>query len=337
LQVTEFTFHLSTPASSAPGPESADASLPHILVVEDSLTSVAVISRDLRQYYTLLHARDGEDAWEMLLTDPRIELVITDVQMPRLTGQQLLKLIRLSPEAHISSLPVIVMTTAEDNAEKHLAFLNGANDFLNKPVDSLELQARVNVHHRLARIIRELEESKRALAEQATTDTLTKLKNRRLFYSQAAQNLASCRRNKRDMSLLLLDIDHFKKVNDTFGHHAGDEVLVKVAELLTRMVRGGDTVARFGGEEFAVLLPETNRLGAAVLGERIRAAIEQEQINVNGHLIPVTVSIGITTLAAEDVESIDQLLNIADQRLYLAKNSGRNRICVNDDGKSHFA
>ena len=301
------------------------------------MTSVAVISRDLREYYTLLHARDGEEAWEMLQTDARIELVITDVQMPRLTGQQLLKLIRLSAETRIRSLPVIVMTTAEDSAEKHLAFLNGANDFLNKPVDSLELQARVNVHHRFARIIRELEESKKALAEQATTDSLTKLKNRRSFYAQAEQNLIACRRYGKDMSLLLLDIDHFKKVNDTFGHHAGDEVLVKVAELLVLMMRGVDAVARFGGEEFAVLLPETNRLGAAVLGERIRSAIEKEQIKVDNRLIPVTVSIGIATLAAEEVESIDQLLNIADRRMYLAKNGGRNRICVSDDGRSHFA
>jgi len=301
------------------------------------LTSVAVISRDLREYYTLLHARDGEEAWEMLQTDARIELVITDVQMPRLTGQQLLKLIRLSAETRIRSLPVIVMTTAEDSAEKHLAFLNGANDFLNKPVDSLELQARVNVHHRFARIIRELEESKKALAEQATTDSLTKIKNRRSFYTQAEQNLIACRRYGKDMSLLLLDIDHFKKVNDTFGHHAGDEVLVKVAELLVLMMRGVDAVARFGGEEFAVLLPETNRLGAAVLGERIRSAIEKEQIKVDNRLIPVTVSIGIATLAAEEVESIDQLLNIADRRMYLAKNGGRNRICVSDDGRSHFA
>jgi diguanylate cyclase (GGDEF)-like protein len=158
-----------------------------------------------------------------------------------------------------------------------------------------------------------------------------------LFYTQAAQNLISCRQDGKDMSLLLLDIDHFKKVNDTFGHPVGDIVLVKVAELLTQMVRSVDTVARFGGEEFAALLPETNRLGAAVLGERIRAAIEHEQIVVDGRDIPVTVSIGIATLAAEDVESIDQLLNIADRRLYLAKNSGRNRICVSDDGKSHFA
>lgn len=329
-------FQLSTPALSNPGTESTDSLLPHILVVEDSLTSVAVISRDLREYYTLLHARDGAAAWEMLQSDPRIELVITDVQMPRLTGQQLLILIRKSPVARIRNLPVIVMTTAEGGSEKHLAFLNGANDFLNKPVDSLELQARVNVHHRFARTIYELEASQAALAELATTDPLTKLKNRRLFYSQAEQNLMACRRYSKDMSLLLIDIDHFKKVNDTFGHHVGDEVLVKVASLISKMVRAIDMVARFGGEEFAVLLPETNRLGAAVLAERIRAAIERESIAAEGRNIHVTASIGVTTLAADEVEFIDQLLGVADRRLYLAKNNGRNRICVDDDGNTHF-
>jgi two-component system cell cycle response regulator len=316
--------------------DSSAVTLPHILVVEDSLTSVAVISRDLRERYSLLHARDGEEAWQLLQADTRIELVITDVQMPRVTGQQLLKLIRQSEDARIHSLPVIVMTTAEDNAEKHLAFLNGANDFLNKPVDSLEMQARVNVHHRLARTIHELEVSKVTLAEQATTDSLTRLKNRRMFYAQAEQNLATCRRHGNDMSVLLLDIDHFKKVNDTYGHHAGDEVLVRIAQLLGGIARNGDTIARFGGEEFAALLPETNRLGAAVMAQRIRAVIEKEEIVVEGRQIPVTVSIGVTTLAAEEVESIDQLLSIADRRLYLAKNNGRNRICVSDDGRSDF-
>jgi diguanylate cyclase (GGDEF)-like protein len=327
------------PTTEAP----AIAGLPLILLVEDSMTSVAVIARDLREHYTLMHAHDGEEAWQILQHEPRVELVITDVQMPRISGQQLLKLIRKAADSRIASLPVVVMTTADDNAEKHLAFLNGANDFLNKPVDPLELQARVRVHHRLARTIRELEASQQALAEQATTDALTRLKNRRSFYSQAEQGLNECRRYGKDMSVLVLDIDHFKKVNDTYGHHAGDEVLVRIAQLLTHMVRrgdggrGGDTVARFGGEEFAVLLPETNKLGAAVLGERIRAAVEKEQIVVDERPIPVTTSIGIATLAAESVESIDQLLNIADRRLYLAKNSGRNRICVSDDGRSKFA
>lgn len=301
------------------------------------MTSMAVIARILRDQYGIRHAHDGEEAWEILQIDRAIELVITDVQMPRVSGQQLLKLIRMSTDQRIQNLPVIVMTTAQDNAEKHLAFLNGANDFLNKPVDPLELQARVNVHHRLARSIYELEKSHKALAELASTDMLTQLSNRRQFYSQAEANLADCRRHDKDMSVLLLDLDHFKKVNDTYGHHGGDEVLRTVAKLLTQMVRGGDTVARFGGEEFAVMLPGTNRLGAAVLGERIRAAVEKEEIVVDGRTIRITVSIGLVTLAGEETESIDQLLSIADRRLYLAKNSGRNRICLNDDGHTRFA
>lgn len=307
------------------------------------MTSMELVARGLREHYALVHARDGEEAWQVLQREPAIELVITDVQMPRLSGQQLLKLIRQSDNPRIASLPVIVMTTANDNAEKHLAFLNGANDFLNKPVDPLELQARVNIHQRLARTIRELEESKKALAEQATTDALTRLKNRHSFYDQADRHLALCRQHGEDMSVLLLDIDHFKKINDTYGHPAGDAVLVRVAQLLTGVVRSdtghreADSVARFGGEEFAVLLPQTNKLGAAVLGERIRAAIEKEAIVVDGRRIAVNASIGIATLAAEMVESIDQMLTIADRRLYLAKNSGRNRICVSDDGKSTFA
>lgn len=307
------------------------------------MTSMAVIARGLQEHYALIHARDGEEAWQMLQSEPAIELVITDVLMPRVSGQQLLKRIRLSADPHVRALPVIVMTTANGNAEKHLAFLNGANDFINKPVDPLELLARVNVHHRLARTIRELEGSRRALAELAATDSLTGLDNRRSFYVQAEQQLALCRQRGEDMSVLLIDIDHFKKINDGYGHHAGDEVLVAIARLLQTLVRvessrrRGDMVARFGGEEFVVLLPLTNKLGAAVLAERIRTAIGEQENIVDGRRIAVTASIGMATLAAEAVESIDQLLNTADRRLYQAKNNGRNRICVDDDGKSSFA
>jgi len=316
--------------------------LPVLLLVEDSMTSTAIIARDLREHYSLIHARDGQEAWQILQNEPAIELVITDIQMPRVSGQQLLKLIRTSDDPHIRALPVIVMTTADGNDQKHLAFLNGANDFLSKPVDPIELQARVNVHHRLSSTIRELEANRKALAEQATTDSLTGLRNRRSFYEQANHELVVCRQHGEDLSVLLLDIDHFKKVNDTFGHHAGDEVLVTIARLLVELVRAdsgrrqGDIVARFGGEEFVVLLPVTNRLGAAVMAERIRAAIEAKVAVVDGRRIPVTASIGIATLAAEKVESIDQLLNTADRRLYLAKNAGRNRICVSDDGRASF-
>ncbi len=311
--------------------------LPHILLVEDSPTTTAMLSKYLSGRYHLVHAEDGEAAWKMLKDKPDIELVITDINMPRLTGQQLLVRIRKHKDKRIKNLPVIVMTTAEDDVDRNLAFLNGANDFITKPIDEMELQARVKVHHQLARTIRELEESRKALAEQATTDPLTKLKNRRAFFENGTKYLSMGRRYHTDTSIIVADIDHFKKVNDTYGHQVGDEALVAVANILTELTRTEDTVARIGGEEFAILLPDTNRLGTAVLAERIRVAVERERLIVGDKILSLTISIGIASIGEESVDAIDQLLSIADKRLYLAKNNGRNRICVNDEGKSSFA
>lgn len=318
-------------ASAAPG------ALPQILLVEDSLTTAALVGNYLSGSYRILHAKDGAEAWELLQRNTAIELVITDIQMPHLTGHQLLVKIRKSDDVRLRNLPVIVMTTADDNVDRNLAFLNGANDFITKPIDELELQARVNMHYKLARTIRELEESQHRLAEQAMTDPLTKLRNRRAFFENGAKNLARARRHNGDLSVMLLDIDFFKKINDTHGHQSGDEALVAVAAILNALARTEDTVARMGGEEFAMLLPDTNLLGTAVLAERVRVAIEKERFILGGKIVPITVSIGLATRSVDPVDSVDQLLGIADKRLYLAKQSGRNRICVNDDGKSSFA
>lgn len=311
--------------------------LPSILLVEDSQTTRALLSKYLAGTYRLIHAKDGAEAWDMLQDETEIELVITDINMPRLTGHQLLVKIRKSDDPRFKNLPVIVMTTTDDNVDRNLAFLNGANDFLTKPVDEIELQARVNVHYKLARTIRELETSRRLLAEQATTDPLTHLKNRRAFFENGTKHISMARRYGTDVSIIVTDVDHFKKVNDTYGHQAGDDALVAVARVLIDMTRTEDTVARIGGEEFAILLPDTNRLGAAVLAERIRHAVQREQIVLNGQIVPITVSVGVASFAVELTETVDQLLSIADQRLYLAKKNGRNRICVNNEGKSSYA
>jgi diguanylate cyclase (GGDEF)-like protein len=320
-----------------PGPVSETERLPYILLVEDSQTTTALLSKYLAGSYRLLHAKDGAEAWEMLEANPDIELVITDINMPRMTGHQLLVRIRKSEEPRFKNMPVIVMTTTDDNLDRNLAFLNGANDFISKPIDEIELQARVNVHYKLAHTIRELEASRQQLAEQATTDPLTRIKNRRAFFENGTKHMAMARRYGTDVSILIADLDHFKRINDTHGHQAGDEALRHVARILSGMTRTEDTVARIGGEEFAILLPGTNRLGAAVLAERIRTAIERERFIVAEQVIPLTVSIGIASHAVERTDTIDQLLNIADQRLYLAKKNGRNRICVNNEGKSTYA
>jgi two-component system, cell cycle response regulator len=311
--------------------------LPTILIVEDSATTAALLTKYLGTNYRLLHAQDGAEAWDMLEQRTDVDVVITDINMPRMTGHQLLVKIRKSEEPRFKTLPVVVMTTTDDNTDRNLAFLNGANDFVTKPIDEMELVARVNVHYKLALTIRELEASRRALAEQATTDPLTKLKNRRAFFENGSRQISMARRYGTDLSILIIDLDHFKKINDSYGHQAGDEALVIVAQILAQLTRTEDTVSRIGGEEFAVLLPDTNRLGAAVLAERIRNAVARERFAVDGQTLSVTLSIGVASYAVERVDTVDQLLNIADQRMYLAKKHGRNRICVNNEGKTNFA
>ena len=299
--------------------------LPLLLLVEDSHTTTALLSKYLSGSYEMLHASDGVEAWRMLEENPDIDLVITDINMPNMTGHQLLVKIRKNEDGRYSNLPVIVMTTAEDNVDRNLAFLNGANDFITKPIDEMELQARVGVHYRLARTIRELEGSRRALAEQATTDPLTKLRNRRAFFENGARALATARRYVSDLSVILLDIDHFKKINDTYGHQAGDDALIAVAHILSRMTRAEDTVSRIGGEEFAILLPDTALHDALAICERFRAALAETDILAAGHALRITVSGGVAPVAAG---AVDAALKLADLALYQAKAGGRDQLVL---------
>ena len=312
-------------------PNATQEELPRLLLVEDSETSAALISRYLRGRYDVNHVHNGEEAWKALMIDTTLELVITDIQMPVMNGHELLLKIRASDIARFKNLPVIVMTTADDNTDRNKAFENGANDFVTKPVDPVELQARISVHQKLARLIRELEANRQLLQEQATTDPLTKLKNRRAFFDIGQGHFALARRHGTNLSVLMIDIDHFKRINDTYGHQGGDEVLIGVGQILEHSTRTEDIVARLGGEEFSILLPDTNRLGAVVLAERVRSAIEEEQFNIaNLRQISLTISAGVASFGVDGRENLEQLINIADKRLYLAKQSGRNRIVASD-------
>lgn len=305
---------------------SPDQNPPKILLVEDSETSAAIVSRYLRDQYQVLYASDGVEAWDILGAEADIELVVTDVQMPRLSGHELLRKIRASDVPPLKHVPVIVMTTADNDADRQLAFANGASDFVGKPLNPLELQARVHVHQRLAHTIRELEASRRLLEEQASTDPLTQLKNRRAFTEIGARHFALAHRHGHDLALVMLDIDHFKEVNDSYGHSAGDRVLVRIGQILATGIRAGDTSARLGGEEFALLLPNTNRAGAAQLAERLRGAVEQARCPNADRPIAVTASAGVACYSLDTPENLEQLIELADQRLYAAKQSGRNRI-----------
>lgn len=305
----------------------ADGFKPMILVVDDSPTIRMSLSRALQDEFMPIEAVDGEQAWEFISGDSRIEVVISDMSMPNLDGLGLVKRMRDSVVMRIRNMPVIMVTGDDDADAREASFMAGANDFVAKTSDRIELLARLRAHRKLAVTLRELEESQRELREQANTDPLTGLANRRFFTQIANKELSLMRRQKEYFAVLMLDIDHFKHTNDTFGHPAGDYVLKQVAQVLTNNVREEDTLARVGGEEFVVSSPYTNRLAAIVLAERLRKSVELLEIQFEGNAIPVTISIGIA-MQPQDGDALDTLLAAADERLYTAKNAGRNRFCA---------
>jgi two-component system cell cycle response regulator len=300
-----------------------------ILIVDDSATIRATLTKAVKNEFDSVDATNGEQAWNMLQQDESIKVVVTDLAMPELDGYGLIKRMRNCDISRIETMPVIVVTGANDTVARERAFINGANDFITKTSDHVEFLARVRAHEKLAQTIRELEESRRFLREQANTDPLTKLANRRSYFQVAASNMAQMQRQNEHYSMLMLDIDHFKRINDTYGHQAGDYILIELAKVLSSAVREGDTVARIGGEEFVVSSPYTNRLAAIVLAERLRKAAADRLFEFDGNKIPVTISIGVASLT-KGIENVDQLMAITDSRLYLAKQRGRNRICASD-------
>ena len=302
---------------------------PKLLIVDDSATIRATLSRAVGDEFDSIEATNGTEALRLLQEDPDIDLVVTDLAMPEMDGFALITSMRTHGSARMKNMPVIVVTGANDTEAREKAFVAGANDFIAKTSDHVEFLARVRAHVKLAQTIQELEQSRRYLKEQADTDPLTQLANRRRFFHAAGTSMAQMRRQGEHFSIIILDIDHFKNINDTYGHQAGDVVLQQLALVLQMAIREGDTLARMGGEEFVVASPYTNRLAAIVLSERLRKAVEASEFVYSDNQIPVTISLGVATMGKEDID-VDKLLLVADSRLYQAKEKGRNRICASD-------
>ncbi len=302
-----------------------------VLVVDDSPTIRANLQLALEGNYPLIEAADGEAAWQHLLADRGIEVVITDLVMPRLDGYALIQRMRNSKNSRISGTPVIVIAGGENVSLKEKAFAAGANDFIGKTVDWVELRARVGAALKLANTIRELQESRQILRRRAYTDHLTGLMNRRSFFENAGRSLALMRRHEEDLTIIMIDIDHFKMINDRFGHQAGDHVLKKIGKVLSSVIRDEDVLARIGGEEFAVALPYTSKLGAVVLAERWRQQIKEADFGVDGNTISITMSQGLSSLRPHGEDTLDLMMARADQRLYIAKRRGRDQVCSNDE------
>ncbi len=319
----------STTVDQSTGEEAGSKALPCILIVDDSPTIRVSLTRYVRDEFTPLEASNGEEAWEQILNDESIEVVVSDLSMPELDGYGLVERIRNSEVERIQNLPVIMVTAADDTDARERAFQAGANDFLAKDSDKVEFLARLQAQRKLAKAMRLLEKSQQELREQSSNDVLTGLPNRSFFHQVATKQISLMRRQKEYFAVLKIDIDHLKTINVSHSNSAGDYVLSKVAETLAETIRDEDLVARVGGEEFAVGSPYTNRLAAIVLAERLRKAIEALELDYEGSPVDVTISIGIA-LVPQDGDNLVDVLAEADARLEIAKEGGRNRFCAAD-------
>jgi diguanylate cyclase (GGDEF)-like protein len=293
-----------------------------ILIVDDEVAVRSTMSEYLKNagYYpeTVSCAEEALEA----LGKENFPVVVTDIMLPAMGGLELTKLIKRDTRSD-----VIVITGYSDDFSYEEAINIGASDFVIKPVRLEELLLRLKRVLKERKLTNERSRMMEKLQKLAITDGLTRLYNSRSFYSQLELEIDRIKRYQHPLTLLLLDIDHFKDYNDTYGHLEGDKVLVRFSQIIRSCLRTNDSAYRYGGEEFTVILPETAGEEAHTVAQRIRAALEAEPFSPrDGEVVTVTISIGVTEYSPN--EELSTFIQRADQAMYHSKRSGRNKVSM---------
>lgn len=296
-----------------------------ILVVDDSRVIRKAVEKILGGDFEILEAEDGEAGWERLAQDERIEVLITDIMMPRLDGYGLICRVRAADTPRLRDLPIIAVTGAEDDTVRERAYACGATDFIVKPIDKVQLVARARAHAKLDQALRRLNEAEEALEAQ-TVDPVTQLVTRQEFQRRGDELLMQAIGSGQPLSLLRFDIDDLRTLYDNHGDDGSDKLFAWLAEHARRIMRPTDIAARLGGGRFALLLPATSGEQASALAETLRVAVAENPFPLDNGPLAVTVSLGIATAGRRASDSIDDLLARAERHVTLAKASGGNRL-----------
>jgi two-component system, cell cycle response regulator len=299
----------------------------HAILIIDDTSSVRQQILDTLQgtdlFSAYFEAGNGLEGLKIMLNE-KIDIVLCDVEMPGMDGFKFLAMVNARED--LQDIPVLLLTSHEAMETKVKGLEQGASDYLTKPFSPEELLARVKVHLKIKALQDDLRANNQLLQKLAQTDPLTELHNRRHMMDTLEAEFDRSSRIGSPFALLMVDLDHFKQVNDSYGHQLGDKVLQSIAWEIKGSLRQYDSAARFGGEEFALLLPETALKGANLIAERLRQSIND--IEFAGPLsgLKMTVSIGIATIPSDNVRSVSDLICLADDALYAAKHNGRNRV-----------
>lgn len=294
-----------------------------ILIADDDYTSRAVLGQLLRKLgHEVVETLDGEEAWEALQRPDAPRLAILDWIMPGLEGPEIVRRVRALPGQRV---PYLIILTSRSGKEAIVEGLEaGADDYVSKPFDPGELRARVEVGRRMLQLQDSLLESRDHLAYQATHDALTGLPNRRAILDQLSRELARNNRQDGVLAVGMVDLDHFKQINDQYGHQTGDDCLCGLAHLMAESVRAYDSVGRIGGEEFLVILPLHGDGDGMAAFETLLEKIGSCILKTRSGPLTLTASIGVVCATRDS--TVDEILEASDLALYEAKRAGRNRV-----------
>jgi two-component system cell cycle response regulator len=296
-----------------------------ILIAEDNRFFRRLLEANLKQWgHEVVSCEDGGEAWEILQRDDCPHLAILDWEMPRMLGIEVCKAVREQKNQPYIYLILLTAKTQKDDLVVGLD--SGADDYLTKPFEPVELQVRLRAATRILQLQEDLVSALRAAEVRAKEDSLTGLWNHSAIVEMLKREIERSFRQQRSLGLIMCDIDHFKRINDTFGHLEGDRSLKRVAEIIRTNLRQYDSVGRYGGEEFLVILPDCNAIQTVALAERLRETVSCDVRLIMHDDVHLTVSFGATSIEAGSNINWEAAIRIADEALYEAKRNGRNRV-----------